>query len=249
MADDVRISVALPRHPKTVKLERRLGAPGFRSLVCLFLWVGENRPEGSLLGMTGEDVEIAADWKGEAGQLVSTLVGVRFLDGQDGDYRIHDWIEHNPWAAGRPARVAAAKVGANARWGKPRTGSEPDAQRMRETCEPHETAMPHSTPLHTPPNTTKSKTCARPTLEEVTAYCRERGNCVNAQQWFDHYCSNGWRVGKNPMKDWQAAVRTWEKNDVNGSKGSGNVAAMPLPATYVSASEKMLQERSAGGMR
>lgn len=52
---------------------------------------------------------------------------------------------------------------------------------------------------------------APPTLEEVTAYCRERGNGVDPQRFIDHYTANGWKVGKNTMKDWKAAVRTWEK--------------------------------------
>jgi len=54
---------------------------------------------------------------------------------------------------------------------------------------------------------------APPTLEEVEAYCRERNNTVDAQRFFDYYTSNGWKVGKNPMKDWKAAVRTWERSD------------------------------------
>ena len=52
-----------------------------------------------------------------------------------------------------------------------------------------------------------------PTLEEVKAYCTERGNKVDPERWFDYYTSNGWKVGKNPMKDWKAAVRTWERTD------------------------------------
>ena len=52
-----------------------------------------------------------------------------------------------------------------------------------------------------------------PTLEEVKAYCSERGNKVDPERWFDYYTSNGWKVGKNPMKDWKAAVRTWERTD------------------------------------
>lgn len=217
MADDVRISVALPRHPKTVKLERRLGAEGFRGLIWLFLWVGENRPDGSLRGMTAEDVEIAADWKGQAGQFVSALSEVQFLDGEAGEYRIHDWAEHNPWAAGRPARIAAAKIAAKTRWQL--RDSDPDAARMRTACDSHESAMPHSPPLTTPQDV-RSKACVRPTLEEVTVYCRERGGRVDPQQWFDHYTANGWRVGKNPMKDWRAAVRTWERNGVDSTNGN-----------------------------
>ena len=60
--------------------------------------------------------------------------------------------------------------------------------------------------------TTKRKRFEKPTLSEVKAYCIERGNKVDAQHFFDYYESNGWRVGKNSMKNWQAAVRTWEKN-------------------------------------
>ena len=51
-----------------------------------------------------------------------------------------------------------------------------------------------------------------PTVEEVTAYCRERGNNVDPQTFVDFYSSKGWKVGNSPMKDWKACVRTWEKN-------------------------------------
>ena len=73
--------------------------------------------------------------------------------------------------------------------------------------------------------TGKAKSPARfikPTFEEVAAYCRERGNDVDPQSWYDYYTANGWRVGRNPMKDWQAAVRTWERNGVQGGNKPGN---------------------------
>ncbi len=59
----------------------------------------------------------------------------------------------------------------------------------------------------------------KPTLDEVAAYCAERGKGVDAQKWFDHYESNGWRVGKNPMKNWQAAVRKWESSEFTPRAG------------------------------
>lgn len=61
--------------------------------------------------------------------------------------------------------------------------------------------------------TTALKTFVRPSLSEVKAYCFERNNNVNAEKWFNFYESNGWKVGKNSMKNWKAAVRTWEHED------------------------------------
>ena len=52
-----------------------------------------------------------------------------------------------------------------------------------------------------------------PSLEEVTAYCKERNNNVDAQQFIDFYTTKGWMVGKNKMKDWKACVRTWERRE------------------------------------
>lgn len=53
----------------------------------------------------------------------------------------------------------------------------------------------------------------KPTLEEVEAYCKERGNQVNAERFMDFYESKGWKVGNQPMKDWKACIRTWERKD------------------------------------
>lgn len=62
---------------------------------------------------------------------------------------------------------------------------------------------------------TRQKKFVPPTVEEVAAYCLERKNKVDAAYFVDHYTSNGWKVGKQNMKDWKAAVRTWEKNGYN----------------------------------
>ena len=51
-----------------------------------------------------------------------------------------------------------------------------------------------------------------PTVDQVADYCRERGNNVDPEKFVSYYESNGWHVGRNKMKDWKAAVRTWECN-------------------------------------
>ena len=52
-----------------------------------------------------------------------------------------------------------------------------------------------------------------PSVQEIEDYCREKGFLLDAERFVDYYASIGWRVGKNPMKDWRAAVRTWVKKD------------------------------------
>ena len=70
--------------------------------------------------------------------------------------------------------------------------------------------------------TTKRKRFEKPTLSEIKAYCIERGNKVDAQHFFDYYESNGWKVGKNSMKNWQAAIRTWERSEYRKSNYKKN---------------------------
>jgi hypothetical protein len=57
-----------------------------------------------------------------------------------------------------------------------------------------------------------------PQLEWIVAYCKERGNSINAQKFMDHYDANGWMRGKNKIKDWQATIRTWEQSQINKPK-------------------------------
>lgn len=58
----------------------------------------------------------------------------------------------------------------------------------------------------------------KPTAEEITAYCKEKGYSVNAEQFISYYESNGWRVGHNPMKNWQAAVTNWAKRQFDAPR-------------------------------
>lgn len=68
------------------------------------------------------------------------------------------------------------------------------------------------------------KNFSKPTIARIAEYCQERKNNIDAERFFDYYESKGWKIGNTPMKSWQAAVRTWEKNDKKGghSNGAGN---------------------------
>ena len=67
-----------------------------------------------------------------------------------------------------------------------------------------------------------------PSLDEVALYCAERNNQVNPEKWYDYYSANGWKVGKNSMKDWKAAVRLWE-NQLNSSAFSSAFSSAISP--------------------
>jgi len=68
-----------------------------------------------------------------------------------------------------------------------------------------------------------------PTLEEVMAYCAERGNSVDAQRFIDFYESKGWMVGSSPMRDWRAAVRGWERDERASPKDQSPPPEPPQP--------------------
>ena len=99
--------------------------------------------------------------------------------------------------------------------------TEPDETKENQT-EPNETPNVHEQEHeHVQEQEQRENESARarkraspftpPTPDEVAAYCRERGNAVDADRFCDFYASKGWRIGNQPMKDWRAAVRTWEK--------------------------------------
>lgn len=69
----------------------------------------------------------------------------------------------------------------------------------------------------------KAKRFYPPTLDEVKQYCEERKNNIDPMAFIDFYSSKGWMIGKNRMKDWKAAVRTWERKRKEQSKAESSV--------------------------
>ena len=73
------------------------------------------------------------------------------------------------------------------------------------------------------PEKPKAKKFVKPTVEEIVAYCKEKKYNVNAQQFFNYYESNGWKIGRNAMKSWQAAVQNWNTRDKANNKAAGTM--------------------------
>lgn len=75
------------------------------------------------------------------------------------------------------------------------------------------------------PEKQKRKNFVKPTVEEIAAFCKEKNYNVNAQQFFNYYESNGWKIGRNAMKSWQAAVQNWNTRDKANNKAAGTMWA------------------------
>lgn len=117
MNTDIRLSCGFWSHPKTKRLVKRLGLEGVRSLQILWAWAAQERPNGCLSGMDAEEIELAADWNGEDGKFFGECLG-RWIDETDDSYCLHDWQEHNAWAAEADARGDAARLSRLARVNK-----------------------------------------------------------------------------------------------------------------------------------
>ena len=75
-------------------------------------------------------------------------------------------------------------------------------------------------------STTVAHKFVKPTLEELKAYIAENGYSFSAEAFMDYYESNGWKVGRNPMKSWQATCRTWQRHELP-SGGQGSTGTVP----------------------
>lgn len=110
MNQDIRLSVDFWDHPKTIKLEKRLGFDGPRCLQRLWMWAANNRPNGVFYDMDSEDIEIAAKWEGDPGLFIHALLELKWAESDGEVISLHSWQERNPWAASSPERGDKARL-------------------------------------------------------------------------------------------------------------------------------------------
>ena len=109
MSEDIRISVDFLTHRKRRKLQRKLGAAGVLSAIDLWLSAAQQRPQGTLIDYTVDDIEIDANWEGDSGLFVETLLEVGFLDENDGVYSLHNWETRQGWVSESEDRADKAR--------------------------------------------------------------------------------------------------------------------------------------------
>lgn len=127
--------------------------------------------------------------------------------------------EINKQRSSRLKRSAAGQKGAETRWN---TDGNANGNAIKKTMAKNSSSSSTSSSSLTTKEKNKEKKSVfvKPSLDEVSSYCLERQNGINPQTWMDYYESNGWMVGKNKMRDWRAAVRTWEARRRNEQHGN-----------------------------
>ncbi|SCY46293.1 hypothetical protein [Desulfoluna spongiiphila] len=110
MNQDIRLSIAFNNHRKRRRLARLLGFGAEVYLIDLWLKVAVDRPSGHLEGWDEEDIADACGWMEDPKKLVAALVETQWLEKDtEGEYSIHDWCEHQPWACSAEDRADKAR--------------------------------------------------------------------------------------------------------------------------------------------
>lgn len=221
----LNLDLNFQEHPKSRRLKALTGDEFL--IVRLWLYIGKVRPEtGRLENHSDEEIEALIDWKGTKKAAIEALLKVGFIRRKKGGIECVDWREHEGHLLAFSRR---GKVAARARWNKLSNKHASSIAKPILSNAPTKPTIPTipTKPITEKATAAKSPPFIQPTLEQVKSYCVERRNGVDSAKWWDFYASKGWMVGRNKMKDWQAAVRTWERD-----------GAEPKPAP-----EKPLRER------
>lgn len=110
------------------------------------------------------------------------------------------------------------------------TVSDTESESVSDTVSVTDVSIGYEYPMDTISQKQKSSRFIPPTVDEVRAYCKERNNGIDPQAFCDFYEAKGWIVGKTKMKNWKAAVRTWEQRDAeSGSRSQQNTPISQKP--------------------
>lgn len=147
-------------------------------------------------------------------RFIEAMVRACWLD-REPYFRVHDWWEY----AGMLLQIRYKHD--SKKWkkvrsfyvGKTKNGSSNSSNNSTPTNQTNQPDQPNQT------NHTKGRGFFKPTPEEVTGYAKTIGFELDGGSFCDHYEAKGWVIGKSPMRSWQAAVRTWKKNQKGGSYG------------------------------
>lgn len=217
-------------HLKVKRLKRLLKLPLYRAvgiLETLWLLCIDCCDEGNVGKFTDEEIADYLEWDGDASELVRALSDSGWTDSDtNGRPVVHDWLEHCPEFIRDRIRKRRARD-SDLRKQTTYVHDETDKSAESRTNTGHDRDLTvygnsiqgNSIQSHSIKKRAKKNGFIKPTVQEVQVYCTERGNAVDPETFIAHYESNGWLIGRNktPMKNWKAAIVTWEKNHPTGA--------------------------------
>jgi hypothetical protein len=199
MAGDwIKMQKSLPRDPRVVRISSALKADRLRTVGGLFsAWClfDEQTEDGKLEGYTPEILDDLIGFPG----LAKAMQSVGWLDIDGDSLRVPRFEEHNGQSAKRRAQDVVRKTSA----------------RKADKCPQDEKTFVHEkSALEKRREDESNKRMAKPSVDEISEYGKTLDPPFRkAEAFVAFYESNGWKVGKNPMKDWKAAIRTWQQKD------------------------------------
>ena len=140
---------------------------------------------------------------------------------------------------GRPTKANEKQTESKSKANRKQTESKPKADKDKDKEKEKEKEKEKKTEV-------ASARFVKPTLEEVADYCRQRNNGIDAESFIAFYESKGWKIGTSPMKNWKAAIITWEnrrKNDTKQAKVARNSFSNFEQQRHYSSSELSELER------
>ena len=198
---------------KRIKKLRRLAGGDTLTIIYLKMQLKSIKTDG-VLTYTGleksfaEELALDLDENPEdVGLLLNYLLSVGLIETSD---QINFLLPYAVESTGSEGISAERMRNARA---KQKLIPEQSAHNVRTMCEQSDVEIEKEIEKEKDINNKRSRAFVPPTLEEVTAYCKEWGKGVDPNKWYDFYQSKGWMIGKNKMKDWKAAVRTWEQRN------------------------------------
>ena len=150
------------------------------------------------------------------------LTEIDSLDGEKGCWAGNDYISQFCQCSASKVSKAVSKLielgyvrveSFNGRNRVLRSCLAKNTRQSSRICEADEQNLPQSNIKNNIENKEKRKRFTPPTVDEVREYCQSRNNGIDPEAFVDFYTSKGWMVGENRMKDWRAAVRTWESRN------------------------------------
>lgn len=228
MAGDwIKIDITTPDKPEIDKMASLLKLDHdsiVGKCVRVWIWADLQSVDGNALIVTESFLDRLTYCPGFA----SALRQVGWLSGREGRLTIPNFDRHNGQTAKNRAltgkRVQKSRNGASV------TKSLPEIEKRREEKSNTETqcadaqvvsvsAKPDAAAVNAP---AKRASFSRPSVQEIIDYVLEIRAAVDAKVFWDYYESNGWKVGRNAMKDWRATVRQWQARNNQGSNNGAN---------------------------